>query len=106
MPGRNRLAAAEQIPEQLMDYLQNFEDSYEVEGTVSLSVNQGPCLHSLLQSDSVSSRGKVCIAALSRDLQALAPVGLNLFVWLILLCFPLLSTYRLYALKPAVRKLL
>lgn len=67
-----------------MDYLQHFEDSYKMEGTFSLSVNQGPCLHSLLQSDPGSSRGKVCIAALSRDLQALAPVSLRL------LCFALL----------------
>ena len=59
-----------------MDYLQHFEDSHKMEGTFSLSVNQGPCLYSLLQSDPVSSRGKVCIAALSRDLQAHAPVSL------------------------------
>ena len=62
-----------------MDYLQHFEDSYKVEGTFSLSVHQGPCLHSLLQSDPVSSRGEVCIAALSQDLQELVPVSLRLF---------------------------
>ena len=61
----DRLAVAEQAPEQLMDYLHHFKNSHKVEGAFSLPLNQRSCLHSLLQSDPISGRGKVCIAALS-----------------------------------------